>query len=238
MSTKSVTADEKRRKTESLLTEYEKHRDEIHLLMELQDKLFVRGVTAVGAIIGYAFYRPENRILLSLVPFAIGLFFVRYISCTQTIVRLAVHVRKIEDEIGFEQFDWEGQYGVTSETADVYDFPSIVTLYLTVGVLYFVSVVVSLVVVQEFVIEFQGFDLRITSEVVTLGYVFFTSILTYVSASNFFTIRDRRRQFGHGEGDDAPTILDVDPSEIADRFLTLREHAWGRFFDRRTKGDD
>lgn len=238
MSTESVTAEEKKRKTESLLTEYEKHRDEIHLLMELQDKLFVRAITAVGAIIGYAFYRPENRILLSLVPLAIGLFFVRYISCTQTIVRLAVHIRDIEDEIEADEFDWEARFGVTSEAADVYDFPSIFTLYLTVGLLYAVSVVVSLVVVRDVVTGLQRFDLRFATGVATLGYVLFTSILTYVSVSNFLTIRDHRRQYGHDENDDPPTFLDIEPDGITERVRALSGRVWDRFFDGRTNGDD
>lgn len=212
-SNEDTNGEEKER--ESLLSEYEKHRDEIHLLMELQDKLFIRAITAVGAIVGYAFYRPGNKVLLSLVPFAIGLFFIRYISCSQGIARLAVHIREIENKIDVDGFDWEAQFGVTAESADAYDFAPVIALYLTVGLLYVISIVIALVTIQR--TSIKPFNEYLGLKIAVSGYSAFTLILLYVSVSSILTIRNHRKQFWREESDEPPTIIDIEMKNIAEK---------------------
>ncbi|MFB6219969.1 MAG: hypothetical protein ABEH90_00900 [Halolamina sp.] len=189
---------------EALLVEYENHREEIRLIEELQDRLFVRGIAVLGALVGYAFYRPENKPLLAFLPFVFGLFFVRYISLARGMSLLASHIHEIERRIDVERFDWESRFGMTSESAAVYERVPLVAVYTLVALLYVFSIGVGITVTPDGTVPFLGRS--IDSNDIGWLYGFFSLFLLLVAGSSIRTVLARRRRF-----------LDSDAARVIDR---------------------
>lgn len=201
-----------------LLKQYEKHREEVQLIMKLQDKLFMRSITAIGAIIGYSFYRSNNIILISVIPFAIGLFFIRHLSLSRGIVRVAGHLRQIEEQFDIDGFDWETNHGATSESASVYSIGPAVALYLVVTVLYFGAILSSILVIRTSSLTLLGYEIGVL--IASIGYTILTTVLLLVATSSFMSIRQMREQFIRNNDEDDATLIDTGLHDVVNRTRT------------------
>lgn len=99
---------------ERLLRAYEIHRREIHQQIRAVNRANLRGVVAIGAIIGYA-VSSGTQSVVALVPVAMAYIFVKSVGSHMWVASLAQHIAEIEAKLSAEgsAFRWEIRRGGT-----------------------------------------------------------------------------------------------------------------------------
>lgn len=97
---------------EKLLRVYEKQRDEIAQQIRITNRATLRGVVAVGAIVGYA-VSSGVQVIVGLVPVAMAYVFAKTVHTNMWIRTLGLHVAEIERElvVGNSPVKWEIRRG-------------------------------------------------------------------------------------------------------------------------------
>jgi hypothetical protein len=101
--------------TEVLLEQYKQLRAEIRLHLRERNRLWVRGIAAIGLISGYSFYQQKGRILLSLIPFLLMILFMLHLNKSMWIQRVSNKVKRIEDNVDVAEFNFESEIGFEGE---------------------------------------------------------------------------------------------------------------------------
>lgn len=97
---------------ETLLRVYEKLRDEITQYIRIGNRASLRGVVAIGAIVGYA-VSSEIDIVVGLVPLAMAYVFVKSVEVNMWVSSLGRQVAEIEERLSPPESPvrWEIQRG-------------------------------------------------------------------------------------------------------------------------------
>ena len=147
------------RKEEALLVEYSELRQEVRLFMELQHKRATGGITALGAVIGYALLSENGLVYISLSPIIIALLFILTTKTANEVAYLGSHLHDIEQSIYDSRRGWEDKYGGVVEndkavSSDVHPWlqwnriPEL-SVHLIVSATYFVMIGISLWIIHS-----------------------------------------------------------------------------------------
>jgi len=184
--------DEHDRKT-ALSVQYQELREEIHQLLDQNDRRDFRGIVAIGGIIGYAL-SAEFYVILASLPLIIGYIFVIKVKTMIPVLYLAHHCAEIEDAIGVDEFSWETDYGGLKENERDYpkygflwrelswsDAPNLVKFIIGI-IAYVLSIGVAIYVIWDF---FDQLAYRIAVIVaVSMFYIIFSGLLFFVYCSS------------------------------------------------------
>jgi len=135
---------------ELLKDHYISLREETHLRIELQNKRLTRGVTVIGAILGYGLLSGNHSVIV-VTPFILGVLYIESARMYRQVGALASQMYEIEEELQdvVPLFEWEhkygGFYGVSEGLIDVswYRIPTyglILVSIIAYGALMLVSV--------------------------------------------------------------------------------------------------
>lgn len=96
-----------------LIESYGLLRDEVVTRIQLDDKRFTRGMTAIAAVVGYGLVSSENRWIVALSPFILGFLYLEHLRSRNQIAALANHLLQIENRITENEplFRWETAFG-------------------------------------------------------------------------------------------------------------------------------
>lgn len=97
---------------ELLKEQYVSLREEAHLRIELQNKRLTRGLTVIGAIMGYGLL-SGNHAVIAVTPFILGVLYIESARMYRQTGALARHMYDIETQLQdvATLFCWEHKYG-------------------------------------------------------------------------------------------------------------------------------
>lgn len=175
----------------TLLTEYEELRAEMRVHLREHGRIWVRGIAAVGLISGYAFYAPNGLILLTIIPFVLGIFFIVYTSVSNWMTRIAMQIAAIEDEIDVEKFDFETNTGAV-ESFDLKSKVHIGVLYVLSLCIYLATLIIGLYVVKNQPTTPGIYGLYLTHDILFIIYLLLTISLFAVGVSHIMITREEK----------------------------------------------
>ena len=179
--------DEKQEKIvehESYIAEYQEIHNDLRKERELTHTRVLRGISAIGVVVGYALVAPNGFVFISFVPILIAIVFILSVQSGISTQILGYRAYNIEESAEF--IDYEHFYHEFTNQQNWHTLPILIT-YLISIIIYILFISISLDAVTGITITVASFHTR--AVVITVVSYITITVLSVFAAISWFRVR-------------------------------------------------